>query len=190
MKENKFDQNNLKQFSDNPVGQVLVVRVDIGVVIYEAMTPQCGRSVVQVLIVTVDIEVVTYKAITLQCGRSVVQALVVTVDIGVMIYEAMPPQHRRSVDQVLVVRVDIGVVIYLSYDTPVWQVRGLGPGCQSGYRSDDLCSYDTPVWEVSGFGPGCQGIIGVLTYEAMTTQCGRLVVQILVVRVDIGVATL
>ena len=25
---------------------VLVVRVDIGVVIYEAMTPQCGRSVV------------------------------------------------------------------------------------------------------------------------------------------------
>ena len=27
------------------VVQVLVVRVDIGVVTYEAMTPQCGRSV-------------------------------------------------------------------------------------------------------------------------------------------------
>ena len=26
--------------------QVLVVRVDTGVVIYEAMTPQCGRPVV------------------------------------------------------------------------------------------------------------------------------------------------
>ena len=35
--------------------QVLVVRVDIGVVIYEAMTSQCGRSVVQVLVVRIDI---------------------------------------------------------------------------------------------------------------------------------------
>ena len=52
--------------------QVLVVRVDIGVVIYEAMTHQCGRSVVQVLIVRVDIGVVTYEAMTPQCGRSVV----------------------------------------------------------------------------------------------------------------------
>ena len=42
--------------------QVLVVIVDIGVVIYEAMTPQCGRSVVQVLVVRVDIGVFTYKA--------------------------------------------------------------------------------------------------------------------------------
>ena len=33
---------------------------------------------------------------------------------------------------------------------------GSGPGCQSGYRSDDLLSYDRPVWEVSGSGPGCQ----------------------------------
>ena len=41
--------------------QVLVVRVDIGVVTYEAMTPQCGRSVVQVLVVSVDIGVVTYE---------------------------------------------------------------------------------------------------------------------------------
>ena len=29
----------------------LVVRVDIGVVTYETMTPQCGRSVVQVLVI-------------------------------------------------------------------------------------------------------------------------------------------
>ena len=61
----------------------------IGVVIYEAMTPQCGRSVVQVLVVRVDIGVLTYEAMTPQCGRSVVQFLVVRVDIGVVIYEAM-----------------------------------------------------------------------------------------------------
>ena len=30
--------------------QVLVVRVDIGVVTYEAMTHQCGRPVVQVVV--------------------------------------------------------------------------------------------------------------------------------------------
>ena len=38
----------------------------------------------------------------------------------------------------------------------MWEVSGLGPGCQSGYMSGDLRSYDTPVWEVSGLGPGCQ----------------------------------
>ena len=48
--------------------QVLVVRVDIGVVTYKAMTPQCGRSVVQVLVVRVDIGVVTYEAVTPQWG--------------------------------------------------------------------------------------------------------------------------
>ena len=26
----------------------------------------------------------------------------------------------------------------LSFDTPVWEVSGSGPGCQSGYRSGDL----------------------------------------------------
>ena len=45
------------------------------------MTPQCGWSVVQVLVVRVDIGVVIYEAITPQCGRSVVQVLVVGVDI-------------------------------------------------------------------------------------------------------------
>ena len=63
-----------------------------GVVIYEAMTPQCGRSVVQVMVVRVDIGVVIYEAMTPQCGRSVVQVMVVRVDIGVVTYEAMTPQ--------------------------------------------------------------------------------------------------
>ena len=44
------------------------VRVDIGLVIYEAMTPQCGRSMVQVLVVRVDIGVVTYEAMTPSVG--------------------------------------------------------------------------------------------------------------------------
>ena len=35
--------------------QVLVVRVDIVVMIYEAMTPQSGRSVVQLLVIRMDI---------------------------------------------------------------------------------------------------------------------------------------
>ena len=48
--------------------QVLVVRVDIVVVTYEATTPQCGRSVVQVLVVRVDIEVVTYESMTPSVG--------------------------------------------------------------------------------------------------------------------------
>ena len=42
-------------------------------VTYEALKPQCDRSVVQVLVVRVDKEVVTSEAMTLQCGRSVVQ---------------------------------------------------------------------------------------------------------------------
>ena len=52
--------------------QVLVVRVDIGVVIYEAITPQCCRSMVQVLAVRVDLGV--------ECFRSVVQVVVIRVD--------------------------------------------------------------------------------------------------------------
>ena len=54
-------------------------------------SPQFGRSVVHVLVVRVDIEVLIYEAMTPQCGRSVVQVLVVRVDIGVMIYEAITP---------------------------------------------------------------------------------------------------
>ena len=57
------------------VVHVLVVRVDIEVVTYEAMTPHCGRSMVQVLVVRVDIGVVTYEAMTPHCGRLVVQVL-------------------------------------------------------------------------------------------------------------------
>ena len=52
-------------------------------VIYEAMTPQCRRSVVQVLVVRVDIGVVTYEATTSHCGRPAVQELFVRVDTGV-----------------------------------------------------------------------------------------------------------
>ena len=112
------------------VVQLMVVRVDIGVMIYEAMTPQCGRSVIQVLVVRVDIGVMIYEAMTPQSGRSVVQVLVVRVDKGVVIHEAMTPKCWRSVVQVLVVRVDLGLVIC---DTPVCEVRVLGPGCQSGF---------------------------------------------------------
>ena len=41
-----------------------------------------------------DIGVMIYEAMTSQCERSVVQILVVRVDIGVMIYEAMTSQWR------------------------------------------------------------------------------------------------
>ena len=75
---------------------------------------------------------------TTQCGRSVIQVLVVRGDIGVMTYKAMTPQFLRSVVHVLVVMVDIGVVTYEAMTPSVWEVIGLGPGCQSGYSSGDL----------------------------------------------------
>ena len=56
---------------ENTAVQFLVVRVDIGVVIYEAMTPQCGRSVVKVLVIRVDIGVVTYEPMTPQKWRPI-----------------------------------------------------------------------------------------------------------------------
>ena len=58
------------------------------------MTPQCVGSVVQVLVVRVDIGVMTYmithvdmqvvfyESMTPKCGRSMVQVLLVTLDIG------------------------------------------------------------------------------------------------------------
>ena len=49
--------------------QVLVITVDIGVVIYEAMTAQGGRSAAQVLVVRMDIGVVAYEDMTLQGGQ-------------------------------------------------------------------------------------------------------------------------
>ena len=55
------------------------------------MTSQCGRSVVLVLVVRVDIGVVIYETLTNQCGRSVVQVLFVRVDIGVGTYGALTP---------------------------------------------------------------------------------------------------
>ena len=65
---------------------VLLVREDIGVVTFEIMTPQSGRSVVQfllvrvgivfhVFVVRVDIGVVTYEVKTPQCGRLVILVL-------------------------------------------------------------------------------------------------------------------
>ena len=71
------------------MSQVLIVRVDIGVVAYEAMASQCLRLVVQILVVRVDIGEVTYEAMTPQSGRSVVQVLVVREDIEVVINESM-----------------------------------------------------------------------------------------------------
>ena len=58
------DQEDIKSQCGRSLLQVLVVRVDIAVVIYETMTPQCEMSVVQVLVVRVDIEVVIYEAMT------------------------------------------------------------------------------------------------------------------------------
>ena len=69
-----------------------------------------------------------------QYGRSVVQDLVVSVVLRVVTYEAMTPQFGWSVVQILNVRVDIGG----SYDIPLCEVSGSGPGSQSGYRSGDL----------------------------------------------------
>ena len=63
---------------------------------FEAMTPQCGRSVVQVLVVRVDMAVVAYEAVSSQCWRLVVQVLLVRVDKGVVNYEAMTPQCGRG----------------------------------------------------------------------------------------------
>ena len=48
--------------------QVLVVRVYIGVVIYKAITPLCGRSVVQGPGCQRDIGVVIYEAMTSSVG--------------------------------------------------------------------------------------------------------------------------
>ena len=46
--------------------------------------------------------------------------------------------------------------IAISYNIPVREVSGSGPGYQSGYRSGDLGSYDNPVWDVSVLVPGYQ----------------------------------
>ena len=53
--------------------QELVVRVDIEVLIYDAtcMAPPCGRSVVLPMVVREDTGKVIYEAMTPQCGRSV-----------------------------------------------------------------------------------------------------------------------
>ena len=63
----------------------------------------------------------------------------------------------------------------------MWEVSGSGPGCQSGYRSGDICGrlvVQVLIVKVD---------IGVVIYEVMTPQCRRSVVLVLVVRVHIGV---
>ena len=72
-------------------GQVLVVWMDIGVVIYEAMTPIVGGQWFRSWL-SEWIAVVIYEPVTPQCGRSVVQVLVIRMGIGVVIYEAMKLQ--------------------------------------------------------------------------------------------------
>ena len=54
--------------------QVLIVRGDIGVAIYEAMAHSVEGQEFQVLDVRVDIGFVIYETMTPQCGRPVVQA--------------------------------------------------------------------------------------------------------------------
>ena len=43
--------------------------------VYEAMIYQCERSVVQVLVARIDTRVVIYEGMTPQCGRSVALGL-------------------------------------------------------------------------------------------------------------------
>ena len=80
----------------------------------------------------------------------------------------------------------------------MWEVSGLGHGCQSGYRSGDLnVRVDIGVVTSEAMIPQCwrsvvqvlvvRADIGVVNYEAMTPQCRRSVVQVLVARVCIGV---
>ena len=68
--------------------------MNIGVETYEAMTPQCLRSVVQSGYRSGDL--LSYEAPMWEDNGSV--------DIGVVIYEPMTPQCGRSVVQVLVVK--------------------------------------------------------------------------------------
>ena len=69
----------------------------------------------------------------------------------------------------------------------MWEVSGSGPGCQSGYRR--VVTYETMTPQSGRSVVQVLVVrvdIGVVIYEAMTSQCGRSVVQVLVVRVDIG----
>ena len=77
----------------------------------------------QVLVIRMDVEGVTYEAMTLQCGRSVVQVLVVKVDTGVVLYEANTPMWEVSGS---VSGCQSGYMSgeIRSYDTPLWDVSG------------------------------------------------------------------
>ena len=64
--------------------QVLVNCVDIGVVTYEAMISHCGGQWFRSWL-TENVGVVIYEFVTPQCGRSMVHVLVSRVDIGVVV---------------------------------------------------------------------------------------------------------
>ena len=72
-----------------------------------------------------------------------------------------------------------------SSSTLVWEVSGSGPVCLDRYRSgDQVVTYEamTPQSERSVVQvPVVRVDIGIATYEAITSQCGRSVVQLLVV---------
>ena len=70
----------------------------------------------------------------------------------------------------------------------MWEVSGSGSCCQSGYRSGDLTM--TPQSGRSVVQVLVVRVdIGMVTYEAATPQWGRSVVHVLYVRVDIGMVT-
>ena len=102
-----------------PVDQVLVIKLNIEVTMYEAMAPQYGRSGFKSWL-SQWIEAVTCEDMTPNCWRSLVQVLNVSVDIRVATYKVMTPQYGRSGVQVMFVRVDKGA---LTYEIQVWEVR-------------------------------------------------------------------
>ena len=96
----------------------LCVRVDLGVWEVSGSFPGAQRGY----------RMVKYEALTPQCGRSVVWVHVLSMDIGVVICEVMTPQCMRTVVQVLFVKVDIGVVIYEAMTHQCGKVSDSGPG--------------------------------------------------------------
>ena len=97
-------------------------------------------SMLHVLIIRVHIGVVIFEPVILQHGRSVVQAQIVRVDIGLRSYDTpvwgdlcgeisgYTPGCQRGHS-----RGDL-----LSYATSVWEVIGSFLSYKSGYRKGDL----------------------------------------------------
>ena len=60
----------------------------------------------------------------------------------------------------------------------MWEVSGSGAGCQSGYRSGDLLSYNTQCGRSVVQVMVVSVDIVLVTYKAVTPQCGRSVFQV------------